>query len=692
LHKNLFKRREVATVFITMILITTLAASFTPKAAAATPTISINPTSGPVGTEVRVNGTIDTSNGSYRILWDGKNVREGICNGTTMVNDTFIVPFSVKGYHNITLNDVTPGTNSTSSTFEVTTSCYVSADPARTLEGLYTTITVGVRDAEANRTYTFTINVTDSLNRNWTANRLVRTKEDGSGENSTKYPDDFAGADTKYLGTYSMTVNETLASGSFAVGVTDDLDYRRTNRVIIQGAGYNGTRDVTINLTKDGISVKGYPKNVTTSEQGVATDLWTIPENATLGIYTVALTNATTGKVKGLIPDIQNFTVIEIIVYCQARNKYDDEPLADVTIEISSRGAPIIRGKTNTTGWVDFRLLYRGNYTFKAFWEEVQVGSLENQSVTGSATDYLLQKLFNIECELARITITVTDKDGLPLPFINITLTSNKTGPLHLPETNYTGIAITNAFTNTSCTLEARRYGYLFNRTSIENLTLTSRINITCPTYTLFVHVLDSKSLPLQSVSVIAYEWSSQRVTGSGITNDLGSIAVNCTFGRYKIRVYDQQSGILLNETVTDLIEDKSFLVIHCRISNLDFSVAVKDYFGHPIPNALVKIEREGEEIGSLHVGSNGTVSLHGIIGGDYRISVYVAGKLCETRTLYIDETKVVVFKVDRFVMIGGYSLEITQFVAWISLGIVFVLFVLALMFKRLRKVKEKSL
>jgi hypothetical protein len=675
-----------------MLLITTLMASLLSEATATPSPInisSINPQSGPFGETVRVTGEIDTLNGSYQIRWDGKTVKGGTCNpSTTMVNDTFIVPPSVKGYHNVTLYDINQTTESTPpTTFEVTTSCYVLAGPARTVEGLAPTLTAGVRGAEANTTYTFALNVTDPLSRTWNTKISFTTTKDGLGNKSIEY-----GGAIDYLGTYRMTVNETLASGSFAVGVTDDLDYRRTNRVIIQGAGYNGTRDVTVNLTKDGVSVKGYPKNVTTSEEGVATDFWTIPENATLGIYTVTLTNATTGMVKRPIPDNQTFTVIEIIVYCQALNKYDNEPLADVSVEVFFRGTSGISGKTNTTGWVDFQFLYRGNYTFKAFWQEVQVGSLENQSVAGNATDYLLQKTFNITCELARITITVTDKDGLPLPFINMTLTSNKTGPLHLPETNYAGIVTTNAFTNTSCTLEARRYGYLFNTTFIENITLTSWINITCPTYTLFINVLDSKSLPLQNVSVIAYEWSSQRVTGSGTTNDLGSLTISCTFGRYKIRVYDQQSGILLNETVTDLIEDKSFLVIHCKISNLDFSVVVKDYFGHPIQNAMVKIERNGVEIGSLETVSNGTVSLHGIIGGNYRISVYVTGKLCETRNLYIDETKVVVFKVYRFVMIGGYSLEITQLVTLISLGIILLLFVLVLTFRRLHKVKEKSL
>jgi len=669
----------------------------------------IDPSTGRWGTPVGVIGEISTFGGQYRILWDGESVTEGNCGlNSGVVNGTFIVPASVKGYHNITLYDVNKTIESMPATFEVTTSCYVLAEPARTLEGLQSTITVGVREAEENVTYAFTINVTDPLNRNWTANSLVMTNEDGSGENSTEYPGDFvnntAVADTRYLGNYSIAVNATLATGSFTVGLTDAAEYRRTNRVIIQGSGYGKEEIVTVNITFAETGVSYFSENRSAID-GVVTYLWTIPENAPLGIYTVTLFGATT-PVKP-IPDIQNFTVIEIIVYCQTRNKYDGEPLPDVTVNIVDPfGEDVTSGKTNKTGWVDFRGargLERGNYTFKALWEGETVGSLENQSVMGNATEYMLQKMFNITCELARITVAVNDEAGRPLPLINVTLTSNKTGLLSF-ETDYAGIAATNTFTNTSYTLEAQRYGHLFNTTPIENLTVTRWINITCPTYTLFVHVLDSNGLPLRNVQVWAYEWSSERVTGPKTTDEWGSVPLDCTFGRYKIRVYNYSAElkrtVIFNETVIDLIEDPFFFVIHCKIYNLDLSVVVVDYFGQPIPNAKVKVEREFEEgyvnIANLKTGSDGTAFLPKI-GGNYRISVYVMGKLCETKTLHLDESKVIKFKIDKFVVVGGHPLEVTQLIACVSLGILAVLFSLALIYRRLRlrKVpegKEKNL
>ncbi|MFQ5999782.1 MAG: hypothetical protein ACE5J6_03290, partial [Candidatus Bathyarchaeia archaeon] len=360
--------------------------------------ISIYPTNGSWGTTVMVEGEIVKPGGSYQIKWDNETIKTGICpSSSVVVNDTFVIPPSVKGVHNITLLDVNQTAESTPATFEVTTSCYVLAQPARILEGHAPTITVGVRDAEANVPYTFTINITDPLNRTWIANRLVMTNDDGSGENSTNYVRDFvnntAVPDTDYHGTYSMAVNATLATGSFTVGLTDELEYRRTNTVIIQGSGYGTEELVTLNITR-WVNVT-YRESVFSENlsaiDGIVTYFWTIPENATLGIYTVTLANATTpGTIKPEKPDTQNFTVIEIIVYCQTRNKYDNKSLAGLAVEAYFGITPVVSGTTNKTGWVDFRL-DRGNYTFKAIWEGETVGSL-NGSVTGNLIEYVLQK------------------------------------------------------------------------------------------------------------------------------------------------------------------------------------------------------------------------------------------------------------------------------------------------------------
>jgi uncharacterized membrane protein YhaH (DUF805 family) len=93
----------------------------------------------------------------------------------------------------------------------------------------------------------------------------------------------------------------------------------------------------------------------------------------------------------------------------------------------------------------------------------------------------------------------------------------------------------------------------------------------------------------------------------------------------------------------------------------------------------------------------NGKTLFKNITGGEIQISISVNGKLCETRTIYLDETRMEVFKLERYVMVAGYLLEVTQFTASILLGLLVILFAIALIYRRLRtkKVsegKEKSL
>jgi hypothetical protein len=412
-----------------------------------------------------------------------------------------------------------------------------------------------------------------------------------------------------------------------------------------------------------------------------------------IGSYDITLHDITTTN-----NATAEFTVIEITAYCQARNKYDQKPLANVSVDVYADTTHIASGNTNNTGWTHFRL-DRGNYTFKAFWNEELVGNL-NGTITGNTANYTLQKTFYIECELAHITIAINDEVGNPLPFINVNLTSSSLENLPF-ETNSTGIIATNAFTNVSYTIESRRYGYLFDTTLIENLTYTrdgkDRINITCPTYNLFVYVLDSKEHALKNVEVTVYEWGSERIVGSGSTDsEFGSVAFNCTFGRYKIKVDDTEWGrkVVLNETELYLIEDPFFFVVHCRISNLDPSVRVVDYFGQPIPNAEVKLERKFDaeyvNVANLTTESDGTVPLPET-GGYYRISVYVMGEGCEVRQLYLSESNAIEFKIDKYITVGGYPIQIAQLITYISLALLVTTFASFTAYRRLSKTIEKE-
>ena len=701
-----------------MILTTTLITSLVPKATAA-PTTAItliDPPNGYVGTEIRVNGTIDTANGTYILRWDERlNVTIG--NATEYdVYASFIAP-QTPGMPDlgrdvlIELIDNKTGSIA-NATFRLYTEYHIKAvvplPPFQLQEGQETDIWVNVAGGAATTIYAANITVKDPANKPyWAAVSLTNTTTTGYGDGKRRYPTDFsAGAQTNRTGIYHITFNGTLAIGNFTVGLTDRAEYVRrylergietTGEVSIRASGYHENETATVNITyyenetAPRKPVKGYPKSVNASAQGVVTDSWRIPDNATLGIYTVALTNATPIEPK---VDIQNFTVIEINVYCQPQNRYDPypSPLPDVSIGVYDEEGHVGSGISNRTGWVDF-LLDRGNYTFRAFWKEIPVGSL-NGSTTGTTTGYLRQMKFYIKCELVNIKMVVSDESVPPrrLPFINVTLISNRT--TDSLETNYTGTVATNTFTDITFRIEARRYGHLFFNQSFGNLTVTPpQINITCPTYTLFVSASDSNGHPIQNATVEVIEWSSGRITGEGKTNRWGSVRLDCTFGRYKVRVYNYSEmlgqTVILNETVVDVIRDQFYLVLNCRTVNLDLSVRVIDYFGQPIPNAKVILNlttTEGIGILNLTTRSDGIAFKNKILGGDYRISLYVAGKLCEIKSLYLDESREIVFQVGDYVMVGGYPLESNQLITGVSLIILVVFCALALIYRRRSK------
>ncbi len=710
-HVLLLKRSKITANIMTILLVTTLMATLSPKAMA-TPTItSIDPQSGHVGDIVRVIGGIDTANGSYTIFFDGEEAKNGTAVGTA-VNDTFIVLHRPLGNYNVTLQDTVTNSSYTFPTlFAVETAYYIKAvtpqPPQQLQEGESTQIYVNVIGGEENTVYPANITVTDpsgAVYYNDTL-QLTNTASTGYAEGNITYPANFSlGASTDYVGIYTLTFNETLAAGNFTVGLTDRVKYQSGGTVSIQGSGYNANENVTANIALAGVPISGYPKNVTADAGGVVTDSWTTPANAKPGTHTVTLTNATSDGTVKTPADAQNFTVVGAVCLIQTWNLANPpEPVASVIVEANNAttNALLKAGTTNRTGWVEL-WLELGNYTFEAFYmidkDSVLVGSLTNQSVAEATTFKL-----NLTCQLSHIRTTIYDEAKNPLSKIDVkleyayTTRDNATVPKteHF-ETNNTGtVTLLNTIANTSYEIEALRYGHPFNRTVIENLTFPLWINITCPTYTIFIHVLDSNGLPIQNVDVAFIEWSSEILMDTKPTNTMGSVAFSYTFGRYKARVYNgsalQENAIVLNETVVDLVEDQFFVLIYCKIYNIDLSLSVIDYFRQPIPNAVVKVERNGLEFTSPSTGKDGTTSLHGIIGGDSRVSVYISGKLSETRTLYLDKDTEIVFKIDKYIVVGGYPLESIQFLAIVSLSILIAIFALAILYQRISLTRKKK-
>lgn len=87
---------------------------------------NVTPSSGAVGTQVNVQGSIDTANSSYQVLFGSQIVQNGIANESAAVNTTFTVPNVAAGIYNITLQDVTSNQIATKP-FTVTAAASTSA-------------------------------------------------------------------------------------------------------------------------------------------------------------------------------------------------------------------------------------------------------------------------------------------------------------------------------------------------------------------------------------------------------------------------------------------------------------------------------------------------------------------------------------------------------------------------------------
>ena len=389
---------------------------------------------------------------------------------------------------------------------------------------------------------------------------------------------------------YDESGNQIAASG-FTVGLTDKLDYLRSENVNIHGSGYKANEKVLVDLRLGNVSISGFPRPVNASAEGVVTDSWTIPSNASLGVYTVSLFNATT-TVKP-ISDVQSFRVG---VNCEVQTKnLANEPVANVTVEVynATTSSFIDYQETNETGWTRF-ILTPGNYTFKAFWRNVEVGVI-NQTVTENI-------LLPITINLSNIGITVIDESFAALPFIDLVLKYNYTDRYNSTfsetqsfTTNLKGyVQVLNVFTNIDYVIEARRDGLLFNTTFVRNLSGGwNNITIIAPTYTMFVTVLDSKNAAAKGLTVKAYDWSSG-IGGEPLqlvqTDSDGNVTFSFTVGKYILRLY--YGTTFLNEVTVNL-QNQTSLTIQCNVYNVDLNVFVVDFLGQPIPNVSVELQRK---------------------------------------------------------------------------------------------------
>jgi len=682
-------RKAYIAISLSLLFITILFSAASPPAVASPVTLHLNPTEGFVGSSVSVDGQLDVE-GPYRILWDGTIVKNGTATGgSPRVSDSFTVPVAPVGFHNVTLFDVNAGNTSIPVAFRVVTFFGLTITPKRVQEGDSVNLNINVTGGISSKRYLFSVEVSPPKGTKYTANIELNTDSLGSGTSALTYPDNFSGGATKLVGIYNVNVNSTLIVGNFTVGITDKFTYRRMETAQIKAVGYMASETVTVDIKYYAVSVKGFPHTLNATTDGVVTDSWLIAINQTLGRYVASVTSASTNGTAKLVGDSQEFEVTHA-TYNVTVHVLDlaEKPLADITVNAYNvtSNSLVKAALSNSTG-LCILAVDAWNYTFRALYNNVAVGELQNVTVLNT-TDITLRT------NMSNIQVKVLTEDGFSLPLVQATLTFNYTTVDNQTYpgswqffTNASGVAdIDRVYPHLNYTLKLRRYNILFQTTNMTNLPLQpwTNLTVTCPSYNLNLEVLDSQRKPLAGANVNLTDVGSGILVSQGRTGDAGELTLRQTLGSYELEVYGYQVEIgrtlTYNITAVYLKEDGQKLQVICTTYNIDAYIRVVDYFGQPVSNVAVTMIYGGATL-ERATDSRGMVTLPKV-GGQYMISVYAAGKLLTVESKNITKPGEYLIKINNTAMLAGYPVELIQLVSLIAVLVTLLLLSAVLLYR----------
>ncbi len=692
-------KKSAALVALTLVpFLTIFLQLIIPQAHAANVEItSVSPKTGRVGDLVNLVGKINTTNGEYQVFLGNIQVASGYAFGNN-VNSSFKVPSMPSGNYTLTLCDVVANMNATS-WFYVETAYHVSIakppHPRQLQQGAKAiNITISISGGRAETTYIANITVKTPANETYYSLTSLNTTDKGEASTLIRYPENFSGnAHTNYTGFYTVAFNGTLASDRFFIGLTDQTEYHRRDTVKIVAIRYellNG-KNVTITIVFGNKTVDRF--NCTVSN-GIVEANWPVPDNSLIGNYSLSIEPQPENK---KVNDTQVFAVPGFKTEITPRN-LAGEPVSNVLLKVFDKWANTTYNAISNSEGVSTIQLEMGEYNFTAYFKNVRVG---NASFTITQEAKL-----NLTCLLTNLKVSVVGEqnDVLKIPFVTLNLSITYITDLDggrienetiISQTDIGGSAefksfILNAY---SYKIVTSRYGRVFN---LNNDTLTglkpvgwNNITIICPLEALQVTVLDGEGTPIPNALVEARE-AMGGLRYIGYTDQEGRVSLNCLFGLYGVKVYSK--GVLLNTTTAELFEEKS-ITICCRLYNLPIHIKVVDYFGQPIPNANVTLERNGVLMGSGLTGSNGVVGFTEI-GGTLTIKVYLSGQQPEsTITCSItearDEANPIVVKVGRYVILASLLLETSWFTTIIIIVAFAVLLILIEVSMRRKRLKN---
>jgi hypothetical protein len=680
-----------------MLVVTSSFMMFFPSARAVNVAItSLTPLSGKVGTTVSLIGTINTTNGLYRIWFAEQMIKEANASGNS-VDATFLVPAFPEENYTITLQDAETNKNATTR-FQVVSAFYIStimmpSPPKQLQENSTVNIQVNATGGKANTVYSANITVnapTPSNETYWDAVTLTNTTTTGNGVATVVYPSNFHGKsrapNTNYTGTYDIAFNKTLATNTFAIGLTNSTQYHRFQIVGIKAAGYKLNETVTIKIAFEGKTINSTNENAT--EGGLIVADWIVPRNASVGTYALNVTSISRIPTKKIPPDVQNFTVPGFEVNVTTEN-LAKEIVQGVAVQAFENGKSVANATSDSNGLAQMKLEI-GNYTCKSFYKSATVQE-RSLNITNATS-------FVFYCNLTNLKISVITVNNVMVPGVEIHLTRENT----TITTDINGTAVAHSLVpNVNYTLNATRYNVSFNVTKLtsllvnQNLTAWYNVTFILPTVTLRVNVINAVGEPIPNATVKA-----QELTGGlpyeNNTNTKGIATISkCTFGKYDMTIYDAE-GIKLNETVISVLNQTlstQNISISCKLWGLTLSVKVVDYFGQPLSNVNVTLQQEGLAPRSQRTQSNGVATFSSVSGGNLQITIYLSGQTQPymAEGVYLANSMTIGIKLEKYVLLAGFLVETTSLVTviLIAASVILVLFVEVYRRKRIKPQQE---
>jgi hypothetical protein len=653
----------------------------------------VTPTSlsGPVGQEVNVQGTINTRNGKYEVTFNDVLVASGTADGF-FVNANFSVPENLAGTYSIQLLDVEENAYAEKDftvTIEYSAEAVVPSSPAILQEGSSVTLNAKITGGVNDTTYSavITVMLPSPLNTNYSKQITLTTNSKGTAQAQLTFPDTSfqpAGSITDYAGTYKVFFNQTqsLSTSSFVIGFTDKDTYHRGQSAAIRAIGYQPNEPSTVTITYGDTGALITSESATASGDGIINAAWVVPSDARIGRYNIAITSQNNAK---SIPDSQAVTI----------------PGYPITIRAVSLAGSIVpqmvikaldqvtNAVYNTTTATDGRAtinLETGNNEISAYWNGVRVAQT-TYSITSETT-------FDLTCELSNLKITVKNRDGFLMPFVDINISfqyikteggSSQTGSA-TGQTDLSGTFVLNStLPRISYSVDASLYGLVFNQgnNSIASLPAqpTAEAVILCPTKTVALKVVGYNQAPVANSRLELVEMTSGIFYGY-TTDSSGNVNAEATFGEYKLRVY--VNSILLNETVLEVFGNTQN-EIRCSLYNIQISVKVVDYFGQSISNAEVVVNRPGMEKVSATTSATGTAIFNSIIGGSMQIVAYPKGmeNSYEAVNVQVIAPESIQIKMSNYVLLGSVLIGTSLIVTIIIITGVAILFSLLEILRR---------